>query len=208
MTGDRVPLIIDLGCGSRKTAGSIGVDNVKLDGVDVVHNLKMFPYPFQDKVADEVVLSHVLEHFDLATINKIFNEVHRVLKDTGILTISVPHALCVAFHSDPTHCTGFTFETMHYFTAKHKFSYYASINQIWDIQKYDVWGSINLFNDHIGNPSKIQIRFENSISRVFKKISRRIISPSKLDMFVKIAPIWLVTVHCRMRKDIPHDVAK
>ena len=83
-------LILDLGCGRRKHAGAIGVDNVPLETVDVVHDLRETPYPFACGCADEIILSHVLEHFSLAEINCILDEAHRVLGPTGLVTISVP----------------------------------------------------------------------------------------------------------------------
>ena len=35
--------IIDLGCGENKVIGSIGLDKVKLESVDIVHDLLSFP---------------------------------------------------------------------------------------------------------------------------------------------------------------------
>lgn len=45
-------MMVDLGCGNAKTVGAIGVDNVALPGVDVVHDLLDFPYPFDTGSAD------------------------------------------------------------------------------------------------------------------------------------------------------------
>ena len=35
--------ILDLGCGEKKVNGAIGLDNLQLPGVDVVHELLNFP---------------------------------------------------------------------------------------------------------------------------------------------------------------------
>ena len=40
-------IIIDLGCGMKKTPNSIGVDSNKSVNPDVVHDLNTFPYPFK-----------------------------------------------------------------------------------------------------------------------------------------------------------------
>ena len=41
--------MLDLGCGPfQKLEGSIGVDIKAASHVDVVHNLDVYPYPFED----------------------------------------------------------------------------------------------------------------------------------------------------------------
>ncbi len=96
--------IIDLGCGANKYKGAIGVDNVKLETVDVVHDLLCFPYPLERESADKIILSHVLEHFVLEDIIKILNECGRILKEKGEIIISVPHVFSTGgSFSDPGH---------------------------------------------------------------------------------------------------------
>lgn len=55
-------LKIDLGCGKNKQAGFIGVDQYKMDGVDVVCNLASDRWPWADGSVSEVHCSHFLEH--------------------------------------------------------------------------------------------------------------------------------------------------
>ena len=138
-------IILDLGCGANKYPGAIGVDNVFLNTVDIIYDLLFVPYPFSTGCVDQVILSHVLEHFSYTEIDLILTEVYRVLSSQGNVIVSVPHAFSVAFHSDPTHKTSFTFETMYYFTPDHHFSYYKSLNSIWKIEK--LWASVNLLNN-------------------------------------------------------------
>ena len=80
------PVILDLGCGGQKAPGSIGVDVVPLPGVDLVHDLTKVPYPLPDDWADEVRLSHVLEHF--ADPLPILEEVWRIARPGAIVTHS------------------------------------------------------------------------------------------------------------------------
>lgn len=119
--------ILDLGCGRNKIKGAIGVDNVKLEDIDIVHDLKVFPYPFETNSIDKVYCRHILEHFEPDTRNRIIEEVHRILKLGGRLVIRVPHAFCIAAKLDPTHKSFYCFRTILYFTKNHKFSYYADI---------------------------------------------------------------------------------
>ena len=53
---------LNLGCGRKIFKNSVNLDRVKLDGVDVVHDLNKFPYPFKDESFDEIKALAVLEH--------------------------------------------------------------------------------------------------------------------------------------------------
>jgi len=84
--------ILNIGCGSKKTMGSIGLDIVKHPNVDVVHNLTKFPYPFKNNEFDIVIANHILEH--IQEDKKFFGlirEIHRILKLNGIFSIEVPY---------------------------------------------------------------------------------------------------------------------
>lgn len=194
-------IILDLGCGRRKHAGAVGVDNVPLETVDVLCNLLAFPYPFAPECADEVILSHVLEHFTFDEIARALDEVYRILKPEGVLTISVPHALSVAFSSDPTHKTRFTFETMYYFTEEHAFSYYRQINARWHVSR--LWASVNLVNNHLVPPKPWQQRLEGYATRGMRLAVRRSRSMTLPDLLVKQFPFWLVSIHCQLKKTVP-----
>jgi SAM-dependent methyltransferase len=189
---------IDLGCGNNKSPGAIGVDNVALDAVDLVHDLLSFPYPFPSECAEEVVLSHVLEHFSIEEINVILDEVYRILAPGGIATISVPHALTVAFNTDPTHKTRFTFETLHYFTSEHRFSYYHQLTPRWRITR--LWASINILNNHFTPDGPLQRLIAGYFSRSLSRIVRRSRTMTLPDQIVKHAPFWLVSIHCKLQK--------
>lgn len=191
-------VLLDLGCGRRKHAGAIGVDRVSLETVDVVSDLLAVPYPFASACAEHVILSHVLEHFSVNEIDSILSEVHRVLAPGGMVTVSVPHALSVAAWVDPTHRTGFTFETLFYFTREHAFSYYREIHPMWRVRR--VWASVNLLNNHLAAASAQQRWLEAFASRVMSYIvchSRTMTVP---DLLVKVLPFWLVSVHCCLEK--------
>lgn len=191
-------MIIDLGCGRNKQPGAIGVDNVNLEGVDVVHDLSLIPYPFSDNCADEIILSHVIEHFYVDDINNILKETYRILNDKGVATISVPHAMSVAFNSDPTHKTRFTFETFYYFSSHHAFSYYKQLRPMWSVSR--LWASVNLFNNHLVPTTARQRKIEHKVSRVMSYLVRHSRSLTLPDLIVKQFPFWLVNIHCKLEK--------
>ncbi len=80
---------LNLGCGKDIKPGYINMDYVKHKGVDIVHDLEEFPYPFKTNSVDEIWMSHVIEH--LVYPLKALMECHRILKPDGLLYISVPH---------------------------------------------------------------------------------------------------------------------
>ena len=51
--------ILDLGCGDNKVEGAIGLDNIALSEVDIVHDLLHFPYPIKANSFDTIYLRHV-----------------------------------------------------------------------------------------------------------------------------------------------------
>ena len=94
---------LDLGCGTRKKDGFIGVDSRAFPGVDVVCNLGTDPWPWQGETVEEVHSSHMLEHLTATERIHFVNELHRVLKKGAKATIAVPHWASVRAYGDLTH---------------------------------------------------------------------------------------------------------
>jgi SAM-dependent methyltransferase len=108
--------ILDLGCGKNKIKGSIGLDIVKADGVDIVWDLTKFPYPFKDNEFDIVNASHILEHIEYnKDFFKLMKEVHRILKPKGKFIIKVPYWKGMYVCSNPEHRRFFNHRTFDYF---------------------------------------------------------------------------------------------
>ena len=105
--------ILDLGCGINKYKGAIGVDWVKRDGVDVVHNLNTLPYPFSDNTFDLIVMDNSLEHLD--DVVGVMEEVHRISKIGSEVRIMVPYFRSRWAFIDPTHKHFFTVDSFAYF---------------------------------------------------------------------------------------------
>jgi SAM-dependent methyltransferase len=96
---------LNLGCGNRKLAGWHNVDKVAACNPDQVVDLEALPWPWPTDSVDEAVLSHVLEHLGAATgvYLGIFQELYRVCRNGGRVTIVVPHPRHDNFLNDPTH---------------------------------------------------------------------------------------------------------
>jgi SAM-dependent methyltransferase len=116
------PVIVDLGCGGHKVRGAFGVDLVALPGVDLVHDLDETPYPLPESCADEIVLTHVLEH--VADPLVLLEETWRLARAGATVTIRTPHYSGIYAWKDPTHRRAFTSESFHYF-GENDYSYYT-----------------------------------------------------------------------------------
>lgn len=104
-------LKLDLGCGINKIAGFIGVDTLKLPGVDIVADLTK-KWQWKDNSVDEIHMSHTLEHFTQQERIHVMNEMYRVLKPVeyengkyvkGFATITTPALFADRAYGDPTH---------------------------------------------------------------------------------------------------------
>lgn len=109
-------VILNLGCNNSRIPGSIGVDVIKKDTVDIVHDLNQTPYPFTDNYADEIHMYHVLEHLDDPI--KAIEEVYRILKPGGRLYLRVPHFSSLYAWGDITHKRAYSIYCFDIFDAK------------------------------------------------------------------------------------------
>lgn len=112
-------MILDLGCGSKKRPGAIGVDINLASGADVIHDLESVPYPFESSTADEIYLDNVLEHLD--NVVTTLEEVHRIGKPGCLVRIDVPYFRSRWAAVDPTHRHAFTVDSLGYFDPTHVF---------------------------------------------------------------------------------------
>ena len=79
---------MNLGCGFKKKIGFINVDAFDICEPDVVHDLNVFPYPWEDNSIDHIEMFHTLEHLDDWWGS--LGECARILKVGGRLDIRVP----------------------------------------------------------------------------------------------------------------------
>lgn len=113
--------ILDLGCGSNKYPGSIGVDRNRSEkDADVIVDVETTPLPFPDNYFDEVRCNQFLEH--VRNIYVVMDETYRVLKPGGSFYITVPYYTSIHQSQDPTHVRAFSEATFDpntgYFNAK------------------------------------------------------------------------------------------
>lgn len=119
--------ILDIGCGTNKYPfGKVtGMDIVDLLGVDIIHDMESFPYPFESESFDEIIMQHSLEHVskDNGANIKIIEEIHRLLKPNGILKVEVP--IGQWFLYDPTHKNYVGYWYWKYFSVDFPLNFYS-----------------------------------------------------------------------------------
>jgi SAM-dependent methyltransferase len=102
---------LNLGCGQDILPGYVNLDAVALPGVDVVHDLDVFPWPFGDQEFDLVQAFDVFEHVNDPV--GFMLECYRVLAPGGGLVMHTSYWKTENSYTDPTHkrfCTERTFD--------------------------------------------------------------------------------------------------
>lgn len=94
---------LDVGCGSNKQKGFVGMDRRAVDGVEIVHDVKDIPWPLPDECCHTVLMSHLWEHIPPDARMDVMDEIWRVMRDDGQLLISTPYATSFGANQDPTH---------------------------------------------------------------------------------------------------------
>lgn len=117
------PTHIDLACGQKKRDGYYGVDIADVDGVDLVHDLSVFPWPLETGSAESVYCAHYVEHTypvggQQDGLIMFMNEVHRICQPGGVVEITHPYALSSRAFQDPTHTRFIPEATWWYFNAE------------------------------------------------------------------------------------------
>lgn len=94
---------LDLGCGKNKTPGYLGVDILPFEEADVIHDLRVTPWPWEGGSVEEARSSHFVEHLTGEERIPFFNELHRVLRVGALATIITPDWSHACAYGDPTH---------------------------------------------------------------------------------------------------------
>jgi len=114
MNGEMGQLMILLGCGDENRDGWVHVDLIQHgDHVDVVHDLNVIPWPFDDDSAQRIEANDVLEHLD--DVVTFFDECWRVLAPGGILRVQTVRYTSENAWRDPTHRRPFHPDVFKYF---------------------------------------------------------------------------------------------
>lgn len=115
------------GCGHRRDKlmgregfeawdGLVTLDLTPETGADVVHDLEVFPYPFEDGAFEEIHLYEVLEHTgkqgDWRFFFRQFDELYRILEPGGYVFATCPSMFSPWLWGDPGHTRAITPECL------------------------------------------------------------------------------------------------
>lgn len=114
----KVPKVLklDIACGQNKREGFTGVDIAPGKGVDIVHDLEVFPWPFKNNSVDEAHVSHYIEH--TSDLIAFMNELHRIMKPGAQCMIIAPYYSSMRAWQDPTHTRAISEATFLYFNQQ------------------------------------------------------------------------------------------
>lgn len=171
-----------LGCGHETRPDWTNLDLAPLPGVDVVHDLDLIPWPFEDGSFDEVTCIDILEH--VREFPDAMRELHRIMAPGGRVLISGPHFTSFAWATDPTHRRAFGINTFEFFSTSSmldrdyyfdfRFASVVSRHLVFQKVWYLPWNYIvePLVNTH----RKLQGFFESSfLSRMFPAHNVRVV---------------------------------
>jgi predicted SAM-dependent methyltransferase len=100
---------LNLGCGNDIRQDYVNLDISALEGVDVVHDLKNLPLPFDDGRFREILCLDVFEHLEHYPL--LLKECHRILRPGARIIIEVPRFSSNNNFVDPTHRARFSVKT-------------------------------------------------------------------------------------------------
>ena len=104
---------VNLGCGNTKLANCIGVDFRKTEAADVIHDLREYPWPFENEQFENAIAKDIIEH--MVDVVPFLDECWRIIKPGGHLVIRTTYFMSEQAYRDPTHFHFFTLESFDYF---------------------------------------------------------------------------------------------
>lgn len=103
--------VLNLGCGNRPIDGAVNHDRIAhRPEISVVHDLNVFPWPWEDETFDLIVARAVLEHLRCTLIESV-NECWRLLRPGGELALKLPFWNHANSYADPTHYWKFSLQS-------------------------------------------------------------------------------------------------
>jgi len=117
---------LNLGCGKHILPGFINLDFINALGVDVVHDLNKFPYPFEDNTFDHIKAINIIEH--LKDPEKVIRELNRIAKPNATMEIVVPHYSSHIAWYDMTHVRPFSLKSLEVYNVDSKDDFSTLLN--------------------------------------------------------------------------------
>ena len=104
---------LHLGAGKDIKENWVNHDLVQLRGIDVTHDLNVYPWPWANELFDEVFANNLLEH--IPDVVQFMEELYRITKPGAKVYLGVPYWNSWEAITDPTHCSQFNEFTFEFF---------------------------------------------------------------------------------------------
>ena len=146
-------IFLDIGCGANAQPGWVGLDIRELPGVDIVHDVEVYPWPLPDECVKAAMASHLVEHINPHKFGFInfMDEVWRVMQPGGEFAIAVPHGSSQGYIQDPTHCNPCNEATWDYFCPHRQ-------SGLWHIYKPKPWAVKALTSNPSANMEVVLVK--------------------------------------------------
>jgi len=132
-------MILDFGCRTEKIPGATGVDIDPDSDAEVIHDLNVCPFPFEDNSVDKIYAKHIIEHLDDPIM--FIKEIWRILKPGGTVFIETPHFSNYVAFSEPQHKFFYS-----YFTFRNILDYSKKPFKIlqWELTFYKTFRALGI----------------------------------------------------------------
>jgi len=114
-------MTFDIGCGTVKRPGAVGLDRLPLPGVDIVCDLTHFPWPIADNSADRLIFNHSIQY--LGPFAHLLQELKRICKSGALIEIASPHFSSYNYFSDPLYWFPLAWRTFDFWSPESVFKY-------------------------------------------------------------------------------------
>jgi len=166
---------LNIGCGKKVKPDYINLDMTKFPGVDFIHDLNKYPWPFKVSEFDEIYCDNILEH--LNGIIRPLEEIWRITRNGAIIKIKVPLYPSVGALQDPTHKQFYTYMTFDYFRPKDNLNYYSKA-------RFKIIKKKIIFHKYIGFMNFI-INLNEKLQKFYYTFFAFIIPPMFLEVELK-----------------------
>ena len=109
---------LNVGCGRDVRKDWTNLDFIKERGIDVIHNLEIFPYPFKDNTFEYIRASQIIEH--LNDPQKFIKELWRIAKPGAKILIGTVHFSASTVWGDITHKRPYQSDSLDWCNIKYK----------------------------------------------------------------------------------------
>jgi predicted SAM-dependent methyltransferase len=156
---------LNVGCGAKQLKGWVNLDSHRLPGVDVVHDLNKYPWPFKNSSVKCIFAESVLEHLDSKT--RPIEEAYRILVDGGELRIIVPFCPSVGAFSDPTHKQFYSYYSFDHYNPANGLHYYVKPKFKTKMTKLHLYRPLFLLEKLLDRSEKLRKIYAHTLAGIF-----------------------------------------